>query len=208
MNTRVFLALFCFAVATMLLLVRPYVSEHLELLRNAPVLDARSVRMLDHGESFRLSAVVAASNEPAYRDLVAFDIEEWSPGTGGTSGSWHTASMHRPPLMLRGLDADTLTLRGGYLLLDGKQYDTGDRERYRGLVAGDSVGVYGTMSRTSGSMLVLGESVILGDAATLMSNQKGGLRILNWMAGVAIATGAVFLGLHARRRRVEAAPAH
>ncbi len=195
------LACFCFLAAAMLLWARPSVVGHLELLQSAPVLNARSIRMLGHGEGFRLSAVIAASNDRAYRDLVVYDIEEWSDGTGRSGGSWHTAFAHRPPVLVTGHDGDTLTLHGAYFLLDGRQYAAGNSKRYRGLVAGDSVGIYGTMSRTSAGLRVLGESVILGTAATLTYNQEHGLRLLDWIWGVLLAAGLVCLALQVRRGR-------
>jgi len=186
--------------AGMLLVLRPSTARQLAVYRGAPELQAKEVRSLGQGDHFRLSATVSGSNQPAYRDLVAYEIEEWSAGTGRSGGSWWVTSSHKPPLQLTDLDGDTLTIEGDYIFLSvDHQYEAGTELRYRGVVAGDSVGVH--VATGPGGTRLLGQAVTAGDASSFVADQEYGLRVTTWIGYVAAAAGVLLVIAHMRRRR-------
>jgi hypothetical protein len=202
-NAFLVLAGFFFIVAAGLhFVMRPMMAGRIDLYQSAPALEVKEVRELGSGRRFRLSAIVAASNRRLYRDLVAYEIEEWSSGTGSSSGSWRTTSYVKPPLLLHGGEGDTLSLQGDYAFLGvPRVYDLGTRKRYRGLVAGDSVGVYGTVAQGPRGLRVLGEVLAQGDASTLVADQQYGMRVTAWVAGCAALAGVLCVVGYLRRRR-------
>jgi hypothetical protein len=197
------LAAFFFVTASVLYFVmRPLMAGQVERYRSVPVLEVSEVKALAPGSDFRMSATVAESNRALYRDMVAYEIEEWREGTGSSSGRWRTTGSEKPPLALRDANGHTVSLEGDYLFNTvSRVYELSSRRRYRGLVAGDSVGVYGTAAEGTEGVRVLGDTLTQGDAESLITGQEEGIRITEWVVAGEVVAGVLCLGVHVWRRR-------
>jgi hypothetical protein len=169
------------------------------------VLAVKEARARPDGTALHLDAAVATTNAPLLEDFVAYEIEEYQSGTTSQSGWWVTGA-DTPPLALRDAVGDTITVRGDYALHGAlRVVPDGDTRRYRGLGAGDSVSVFGRVSRGDGAVAIVAEVVSIGNAAGFLEEQSEGLGILGWIVAVLTVLGLLSAAAHLWRRRRQAA---
>ena len=177
-------------------LVIPMTSEKLNEVKDLPVLNYAGLSLAQDGDRILVSAIISDQNQTEFEDFVCYEKYEEKKtrqSDGKFKTSWHKVGTISPTFYGE-IDGNQVSIKKGYVILSYSNESRSGRYRYKGLVIGQNIGVYGTLIRTgSHSLEIDADAIIPGDAQNIIDHYANTVTVLNYAMYGGIPLGVILL---------------